>query len=552
MTVRQAFSATVFALLLLMTHLHAQVVDRYPYVQQPTETSVLIAFNTATAGIGTVNWGTGPLDLSHQLVESASGQKHSFTISGLQPNTRYYYQVSTDAGYSSAVEYFETAKPIEEKAIRFLHYADCGYNNTVQNQLAAQMELEDVDFAVVAGDVDQGVGDAYDNVFFGVYKNMLARDCHYTAIGNHDIIANGGADFFDAFYQPTNNPQQSEHYYSFTWGNAKFICLDSNGDYSIGSDQHDFLLQELKCRDQEWLFVFFHHPPWTNAWDPTYYVPFQPYYQYDGNDDMRTALVPYFEQYGVDFVLNGHSHCYQRGEMNGVHYVISGGGGASTLDQHTCNTFPSNLPCSPNIQKEIYVNEFVRFNLHGDTVTYQAVDVNGTVVDSITVVKTWTPLNISLVNDGASSGTTADGSVQVLVSGPFPPYAYAWSSGDTSASVSGLLPGTYTVTITDGNGCQRVDSTTVSLDEAVEPGRWGSLGIVPNPANGSTLITFPNPGHQACTLEVWSLEGKRLEVISGIRGESVQLDAREWPQGIYSVRITGRGIRRTGRVAIQH
>ncbi|MFN8393204.1 MAG: metallophosphoesterase [Bacteroidia bacterium] len=549
---RKAFSAIVFALLLLLGHLHAQVVDRYPYIQQPTETSVLIAWNTATAGIGTINWGSGPFDLSHQVLETASSQKHALTITGLQPNTRYFYQVSTDAGYSSAVEFFETAKPIEEKAIRFLHYADCGYNNTVQNQLAAQMELEDVDFAVVAGDVDQGVGNAYDNVFFGVYKNMLAKDCHYTAIGNHDIIANGGTDFYDAFYQPTNNAQQSEHYYSFTWGNAKFICLDSNGDYSIGSDQHDFLLEELKCRDQEWLFVFFHHPPWTNAWDPTYYIPFQSYYQYDGNDDMRTALVPYFEQYDVDFVLNGHSHCYQRGELNDVHYVISGGGGTSTLDQHTCNTSPFNLACSPNIQQELYVNEFVRFNLHGDTVTYQAVDVNGTVVDSVTVIKTWTPLSISLTNDGASSGSTADGSVAALVSGPFPPYSYTWSTGDTTASVSGLLPGTYTVTITDGKGCQRVDSTTVTLDQANDAASWGSLGIVPNPANGSCLISFPNPGHQSCALEVWSLDGKRVDHVSGIRGESVQLDASALSQGIYYVRITGRGISRTGRVAIQH
>lgn len=549
---RPAFTTIVIALLLAASSLPAQVVDRYPYIQQPTETSVLIAWNTATAGIGTVNWGTGPLDLTHQVTEAATSQKHALALTSLQPNTRYYYQVSTDAGYSSAVEYFETAKPIEEKAIRFLHYADCGYNNTVQNQLAAQMELEDVDFAVVAGDVDQGVGDAYDNVFFGVYKNMLARDCHYTAIGNHDIIANGGVDFFDAFYQPTNNAQLSEHYYSFTWGNAKFICLDSNGDYSIGSDQHDFLLEELECRDQEWLFVFFHHPPWTNAWDPTYYVPFQPYYQYDGNDDMRTALVPYFEQYGVDFVLNGHSHCYQRGEMNGVHYVISGGGGTSTLDQHTCNTFPANLPCSPNIQQELYVNEYVRFNLHGDTVTYAAIDVNGQVVDSVTVVKSWTALTVSIFTDGASSGVSADGTADISVSGPFPPYTYSWSNGDTAASLTGLLPGTYTVTITDGNGCQRVDSAVVSLDEAVDAREQGSLGIVPNPSNGQCLISFPNPGHHACTLEVWSSEGKLVQTQTGIRGESVLIDGSSLPQGIYHIRLTGRGIRRMGRVAVQH
>ena len=112
-------------LLLIQISTFAQVVDRYPYVQQPTETSVLIAWNTATSGIGTLIWGTGPSALTNSLNEVAATQKHSLTISGLQPNTQYFYQVTTDAGYTSAVEHFWSAKPIQNRAIKFLHYADC-------------------------------------------------------------------------------------------------------------------------------------------------------------------------------------------------------------------------------------------------------------------------------------------------------------------------------------------------------------------------------------------------------------------------------------------
>lgn len=532
----------------------AQVVDRYPYIQQPTETSVLIAWNTATAGLGTVNWGDSPSNLSQSLSEPASTQKHALTLAGLQPDTRYFYQVTTDAGYASAIEHFWTAKPIANKAVKFLHYADCGYNNTIQNQLAALMEQEPVDFAVVAGDVDQGVGDAYDNVFFGVYKNMLARDCHYTAIGNHDIIANGGADFFESFYQPTNNAQQSEHYYSFTWGNAKFICLDSNGDYSIGSDQHDFLLAELKCRDQEWLFVFFHHPPWTNAWDPSYYVPFQPYYQYDGNDDMRTALVPYFEQYDVDFVLNGHAHCYQRGEMNGVNYVISGGAGASTLDAHTCNTFPGNLPCAPNIQQELYLNEYVRFTINGDTASFATVDLSGQVVDSVTVTKTWTPYAANVSTAGAtllSGNTLADGSAAIQVNGPFPPYTYSWSNGGSTSAIDSLLPGTYSVTVTDANGCERVESATVDLSVGTAGQQVSPIQVYPNPFHSRCRIDFPNPGHQPCTLEIVGIDGKQLRRIEGITSGTIILEAGGLKPGIYLVRILGKGISMTGKIVLQ-
>ena len=545
-------SILLFLLLALaIGPLSAQVIDRYPYIQQPTETSVLIAWNTATSAVGTVSWGSSPLALNNSMSDTAITQKHALTLSGLQPNTQYYYQVVTDGGYSSAVEHFWTAKPIENKAIKFLHYADCGYNNTIQNQIAALMEQETVDFAVVAGDVDQGVGDAYDEVFFGVYKDLLARDCHYTAVGNHDIIANNGVDFFDAFYQPTNNAQQSEHYYSFSWGNAKFICLDSNGDYSIGSDQHNFLLGELQCRDQEWLFVFMHHPPWTNAWDQSYYLPFQPYYQYDGNDDMRTALVPFFEQYDVDFVLNGHAHCYQRGVLNGVHYVISGGGGASTLDAHTCNTFPANLACAPNIQQELYVNEYVRFTLHGDTASYATVDLQGHVVDSVTVIKSWTPYSANFLVSGASSATAADGSASLSVVGGQPPYTYTWSNGASTATATGLTVGSYSVTVTDANGCVHLESVTIGTTVGVQDPRSTQLRIYPNPAQDRCQIEFPNPGHHPCKLEVVDLAGRVQRQVDGITSGSIRMEATDLQAGIYLVHITGKGIAFTGKIVLR-
>ena len=93
---------------------------------------------------------------------------------------------------------------------------------------------------------------------------------------------------------------------------------------------------------------------------------------------MRTDLVPYFEQYDVDFVLNGHSHCYQRGELNGVKYIISGGAGSATLDFNTNSN-------APNIDTEIYTNQYVRFNISGDTATYVSIDINDVVIDSVSL-----------------------------------------------------------------------------------------------------------------------------------------------------------------------
>lgn len=371
---------TLILLLLTTLSFGQSVADRYPFVQSPTENSVIIAWRTHHPGTSMLVYGESAGAMTDTLRVSGENKKHKFELLGLEADHQYYYQALTPGVFTSNVEHFRTAKPSQKSGIRFLHYGDCGYDNQIQNDLAKLMEKEEVDFGIVAGDVDQGNGDAYDKIFFGVYKNMLAHDCHYPALGNHDCIKDNGETYLDAFYLPHNNPQQTERYYSFVWGNAKFICLDSNSDYSPGSDQHNWLLEELENREREWLFVFFHHPPWTNMWDPGYYLPMQKYYKYEGNEDMRSYLVPYFERFKVDFVLNGHAHSYQRGEYNGVHYVISGGAGVKMLDKHTNDH-------APNIQMELSENHYVRFEINEDKVSWEAVNIEGEIIDHVEVEK---------------------------------------------------------------------------------------------------------------------------------------------------------------------
>ena len=516
--------------LLFFSNVFAQIPDRYPVLQCPTETSATIAWRTAVNGTGTIDYGLSPGNLAFSLSDPNPTQKHAYPIDNLLPNTQYYYQVSTNTGFLSSVESFYTAKPASVRQLRFLHYGDCGYNNTMQNQVAGWMEQQNAEFAVVAGDVDQGVGDSYESKFFGVYADMLKSTCHYTALGNHDIIADGGSTYLDAFVLPTNNPQQVENYYTFTWGNCKFICLDSNIPYNIGSDQHNFLLDELKCNDREWLFVFFHHPPWTNAWDFSYYIPFQPFYQYEGNVDMRSDLVPYFEQYGVDYVLNGHAHCYQRGIYNGVHYLISGGAGTTTLDMNTNSN-------SPNIQKEAYVNHFVRFDVQGDTIIYLAIDLNGQVIDSVWHTKTWAPYEALIAH--TDDNGIGDGTANLTVNGPRPPYSVSWSNGDTTLSITGLIAGTYIATITDANGCVKIDSVVISLITGMDGALSQNNGVkfYPNPFSVNATLEFSNPNGAVYQLDLIDLNGKIIRKLGETRGEKFLIDRNELSNGIYLYRL---------------
>ena len=387
-----------------------QTKERYNYIQKPNTNSVTIAWRTSTPGTSVVKWGADSLHLNDSIISLNSVRKHVFEIKDLNPNSKYYYQTKTENIFLSEIDYFKTAKQNSRNHFSFLHYGDCGYNNTIQNEIAKLMKAEITDFGIVAGDVDQKKGDNYDEIYFGVYKDLLKNSCHFTCIGNHDTYADDAATYLDEFYLPSNNPQNSERYYSYTWGNAKFICLDSNIPYTKESDQYNWLIHELKCNDKQWLFTFFHHPPWTNAWSPDYKIPFLEYFRYKGNVDMRTSLVPLFEKYKVDFVLNGHSHCYQRGELNGVKYVISGGAGASRLDKKRHSK-------SPNIDKEIYKNQYVRFDVKGDTVIYSAIDIDGKVIDVVETIKTGPIKSPSITNLGNELTCNLNGKHQWFLDG---------------------------------------------------------------------------------------------------------------------------------------
>lgn len=473
----------LFFILIFSDCLFAQVTNRYPYIQRPSQTSATIAWRRATAGIGTLYLGVNKSVWTDSLSSPTPEQKPFFNLTGLVPNQKYYYQCKsisqTDSFYSS-IDSFYTAPIDLTPNLSFLAYGDCGYNNLTQNTVKALMEQETVDFAIVTGDVDQGVGDNYDNVFFGVYKDMLKKSCHFTCIGNHDTYADGAATYLDAFYLPSNNSQNSERYYSFVWGDAKFICLDANIAYNNGSPQFNWMVEEMKCNDKKWLFVFFHQPPWTNAWSADYYLPFSPYFLYQGNVDMRSSLVPEFERYKVDFVVNGHSHCYQRGALNGVQYLITGGAGASTLDanKHTG---------SPNISREIYENHYVRFDIKGDTAKYIMINSLGQLRDSVQVVKAYQHFNLTANIQDASCFGLNNATIQTAVNGPSYrlPYTFLWSNGSSTNNLGQLFAGTYSLSVTDALGCVRD-----TILEVFEPSRVSTTIVS---STGVPVICDNNP-----------------------------------------------------------
>jgi hypothetical protein len=316
---------------------------RWPYLQQVTSTSAHIIWTTDVDGSPSLRYGIGAPSLPAASVTSRSVStpdgdytEHKAVLSGLQPNTGYNYQIFagsvnlTPAGQRR----FQTAP--SEGGFTFAAFGDSGSGATAQYRVRDQMlnRQHDIDLFLHTGDLAYPDGDyaEFRRFFFEVYQELLAGQPLFPAMGNHEYRTDNGGPYLDLFDLPTTalDPQDAERYYSFEWGNAHFVALDSEDPLrrisdASDNDMGDWLEADLGADDHTWKIVIIHRPPYSSN-------PIHP------ETDVREKLVPLFEAYDVDLVLAGHSHNYERTyplrdgtvstlEEGGIVYVVTGGGG---------------------------------------------------------------------------------------------------------------------------------------------------------------------------------------------------------------------------------
>lgn len=381
-----------------------------PYVQRVATDRATIVWYTEAATAGVLKYGT----VSGQWlasIEVPSGTVHAAAVTGLKPNTKYFYEISDGATTLATGEdyYFETLLPAGARVpFSFIAAGDLGDGSSSQKDVAARMILErpNHEFALFLGDIvySSGTRNEYLKYYFPHYKNLIRNFCVFPTLGNHDIKTSKAAPYFEFFYTPTNNPDGVENYYSFDYGNAHIICLDDELLVSGAAltKQLDWLRQDLdeaKKRGQQWLIVMFHRPPYT-------------YGTHTDDDFTKKTFVPEMEKAGVDLVLCGHSHVaersfllndskiintdlsfYPKKGMNdiGTVYVVAGSGGKNdNLDgQHKLMAFKQGKAAGFEI---VYV--------HGDTLRGKYMKKDGSIVDIFTMTKKGTATHVD-INDPA-------------------------------------------------------------------------------------------------------------------------------------------------------
>jgi len=287
-----------------------------PYLQNLTATSVTIMWQSERPCRGAVAFGPDSA-LSDTVWENAEATIHAVRLSGLEPGKAYRYRAVSCEGRSASGE-FRTADP-RDTSYTFAVYGD--NKNAPFNHLRIAERILDKRpaFVVHVGDlVNRGYVDKqWDLLFFWPASRLMAEVPLYVALGNHERHAK---QFFDLFALPGN-----EQWYSFDFGNGHFVVLDSDLKYlREGSEQLQWLVEDLRRNRATWTFVFFHHPPFTAGGN---------YYRKDRLERKR-LLYPIFEQYGVDLVFNGHDHDYERSRpivsrsgLRPVTYIVCGNGG---------------------------------------------------------------------------------------------------------------------------------------------------------------------------------------------------------------------------------
>ena len=203
------------------------------------------------------------------------------------------------------------ALPGKEGSVKFAIIGDTGTGSNKQQELADVMvryrQSFPFDFVLMMGDNLYGTETPadYQKKFANVYQKLLNDKVKfYATLGNHDQPN-------ERFYENFN--MNGKEYYRFSKGNVSFYSLNSN---YMDKNQLKWLEDELGKDTSEWKICFFHHPPYSSGG------------KHGSDKQLREVVEPIFLKYGVNVVLTGHDHFYERIKpQRGIYYFVSGAGG---------------------------------------------------------------------------------------------------------------------------------------------------------------------------------------------------------------------------------
>jgi acid phosphatase type 7 len=352
-----------------------------PYLHLLTSSAVNLLWETDRDASSELRWGP-TADLEHSQSFHQAQRLQETTLEGLTPNTTYFYRVTCKSEgiqpLDSGLLTFRTGVNSGDP-FRFAIIGDTESRPHVNHRLAEMIWGERPHFLVNLGDLtDAGMEQ---HRYEWTQEYFLGMGALHSRVPVFPVPGNGEGDLF--WYRYYHRLPEPEGYYQFQYGDVGFFMLDSNrsaSEFVVGGKQHQWLEKRLTESKAKWKIVCFHHATYTSEEDD-YGDRWKEELGTFGDMNVR-PIVPLCERLGVDLMMFGHLHLYERSfpirdgkidPQQGIVHLLAGGGGGDLEDFGPTPTWFS--------AKTYRGHHYVMCEVNGDCLTFQMYDLDGRLRD---------------------------------------------------------------------------------------------------------------------------------------------------------------------------
>ncbi len=310
-----------------------------------TRSSIVVFFLTDVPVMASVDFGTGST-AEHTISEPQAVTRHAIALTNLTADTRYFYAVragsaSSSGTFTTAIDFAAAPRPFS-----FAVVGDARAHEVWKN-VASSVLAKNPRFIIQTGDNNDSWGSAESWAnYYSSAEELFANVPVFAAQGNHDTGSN-----YSVYNLAPQSSSSSDLYYAFVYGNAGFVAINTNGSSSAMTSWVSTALDKLKGGP---LFAFQHHPLYSCG-------------SHGSSTSLQSTYQAMFETNHLTSNYTGHDHALiVWKQINRVHYIVSGGGGAGLYPLRGCE--------GPYAQSKY---GFMMVEVNGPTINETFFDQNG-------------------------------------------------------------------------------------------------------------------------------------------------------------------------------
>lgn len=286
---------------------------------------------------------------------------HRIVFESLNLGTKYFYKIKDE---KSGKEYSGSFKTAVNPGTPFT-FAAMGDTRTQVKKHAAVangIASHHPDFSIYSGDLCAKPSyESYKSEFLIPEQLALSANVPFlNAVGNHEDWSENT----QAFTQAPESNSGEQFYYSFDYGDAHFLVISTEHGLGMNSAQAKFAIKDLKESKANWKFAMFHIPAYCGG-------------GHGENKNMKNFTTKILEPGGVDVVLTGHSHFYQRNFVNGIYHIVSAGGGAPLYNPEK----------KDYTQVQAKVHHYMIWSVSPEILAFKVYDIDGKIIDELEITK---------------------------------------------------------------------------------------------------------------------------------------------------------------------